>query len=570
MPHARSLLLLALVAGLALQLSPGPSASAANPDWTAVAKTFGEQFKAKPGVPLKQKRTAVNTLAKSNDGRAVELLLGVVEDQAKYSGRLRKEWAEGEAAWLEKTTRLEGRVEERRKAARARGETGITVDPEEAEWLGSDKNPNPKMLEVKRQLEAKYKGVVEEESLVDGIVRAIARVLNTLEGEEFDKAAAKASGAASSAKPDRKLTYIRNLGYAKGEKVLAYLESMTKDPSTEIVQTALEAIGRQNSERGADVLIAKLEDARWQVRASAITGLSFYRNGAVVGKVMDSLLERGRKEEGVLQRNFFVAMARIVQETVPATIEAWDSWWRENREAFIKKVSEREGNGLPVEEDPPDQMVETHKGSSSFYGITTNSKHIIYVVDVSGSMLADSKSGRMPAEGATEDPDAKKRIDIAREELKKALAGLSSTDADERGEATFNIVIFSTDVEVYEQGKMVEASKKKKDDAFEWIEKKVVADGNTNIYDALEQAFNIISATKEEKNLRKGADTIFLMTDGMPNRGKFMDQDLIISESKKLNATRKITIHTIGVGEGHDSTFLRNLAAANGGQYMGR
>jgi Mg-chelatase subunit ChlD len=117
---------------------------------------------------------------------------------------------------------------------------------------------------------------------------------------------------------------------------------------------------------------------------------------------------------------------------------------------------------------------------------------------------------------------------------------------------------------------MVEASKKKKDDAFEWIEKKVVADGNTNIYDALEQAFNIISATKEDRNLRKGADTIFLMTDGLPNRGKFMDQDLIISESKKLNATRKITIHTIGVGEGHDSTFLRNLAAANGGQYIGR
>lgn len=572
MSRARLCLGLALVAGLCLPLVPAPSATAANPEWGNVAKAFGEQFKAKPGVSLKQKRSAVNALAKSNDGRAVDLLIGVVEDQAKYAGRLRKEWAEGEAAWLEKTQKLEKFVEQKRQQARERGEEGIKVTDEEDDWLGltPGKNGRGKMHEVKEQLEAKYKGVVEEESLVDGVVRAMARVLNTLEGEEFDRAAAKISAAATSAKSDRKITYLKNLGYAKGEKVLAYLENMTKDPSTELVQVALEAIGRQNSERGADVLIAKLEDARWQVRASAITGLSFYRNGAVVGKVMDALLERGRKEEGVLQRNFFVGMARIVQESVPATIEAWDSWWRENREAFIKKVSEREGNGLPVEDDPPDVLVETHTGSSSFYGITTSSKHIIYVVDVSGSMLADSKTGKPPAEGGTEDPDAKKRIDIAREELKKALGQLSSADTDERGEATFNIVIFSTEVEVYEAGKMVEASKKKKDEAFEWIEKKVVADGQTNIYDALEQAFNIISASKEEKNLRKGADTIFLMTDGSPTRGKFTDPALIVSEIKRLNATRKITIHTIGVGEGHYAPFLRDLAAANGGQYLGR
>ena len=38
--------------------------------------------------------------------------------------------------------------------------------------------------------------------------------------------------------------------------------------------------------------------------------------------------------------------------------------------------------------------------------------------------------------------------------------------------------------------------------------------GYTNIFDAIEQAFNIISDTKESKNLDKGADTIFLMTDG--------------------------------------------------------
>ncbi len=561
----RLLPVLAALAGLLALLLPGTPASAANPDWAKLAAEFSAKFKAKPGVSLEQKRKAVNALAKSSDGRAADLLISVVDDQAKYAGKLRKEWEEGEAAWKEKTEKLEKIVEAKRKQAKERGEDSVSVTPEEADWLGANDREG-KMVEAKKQLAQKYRVLLEEEKLVEGIVRGMARVLNTLEGEEFDKAAAKVAAAALAGKDQRKLSYVRGLGYAKGEKVLGYLEAMTKDTNLDLVQIALEAIGRQNSERGADILIAKLDDARWQVRASAITGLSFYRNGAVVGKVMDALIQRAKKEDGVLQRNFFVGLARIVQESIPGTVEAWESWWLANREEFIKKVTEREGNGLPIEEDPQDVLVETNQGSSSFYGITTSSKHIIFVVDVSGSMLADSKN---PGQENTS-PDAKTRIVIAREELKKALGGLTSKEGDERGEANFNIVIFSTGVEVYKPGKMIDASKNNKDDAMKWIDEKVVADGMTNIFDSLEQAFNIISATSDAKNLKRGADTIFLMTDGAANRGKFIDDDLIVAEVKKLNEVRKLTIHTIGVGEGHNPKLLRDLAAGNGGQYLGR
>ena len=74
----------------------------------------------------------------------------------------------------------------------------------------------------------------------------------------------------------------------------------------------------------------------------------------------------------------------------------------------------------------------------------------------------------------------------------------------------------------------------------------------------------------DSKNFSKGADTIFLMTDGSPNMGKFADPELILHEVKELNRTRKITIHTIGVGEGHNAPFLRSLAAQNNGQYLAR
>lgn len=565
MKRSLPLLTLGLSLVLAAALAASRPAGAANDDWANVAKTFGEQFKAKAGVSLKQKRTAVNTLARSRDARAVDLLTAVLDDQDRYAQKLRKEWQQAEDAWQEKTKKLDARVAEKRKRARERGEDSVTLDNEEAEWLGANNQPG-KMEEVKRQNDQKYAVVLDEETLTLAVLRGVARVINDLDGDELDVALNKATAAASAAKPDRRLIYVKAFGYAKGDKVTTWLETMTKDTNAEVVQVALESLGRQNTERGADILIARLDDPRWQVRASAITGLSFFRNGAVVGKVMDALIERAKKEEGVLQRNFFVGMARIVQESVPATIEAWESWWKANRDDLIKKFSEREGNGLPLEDDPQDVLIETHQGSSSFYGITTDSKHIIYVVDVSGSMSADSKD---PGK-ENSDPDAKKRIDIAREELKKAIMGLTSKEGDERGEATFNIVIFATTVTVYKPGKMVEATAEAKKAALKWIDENVVPTDLTNIFDAIEQAFNIVSATSDAKNLKKGADTIFLMTDGAPNRGKFFEPDLILKEVKRMNATRKITIHTIGVGEGHFAPLLQNLAAQNGGQYIGR
>jgi hypothetical protein len=162
-------------------------------------------------------------------------------------------------------------------------------------------------------------------------------------------------------------------------------------------------------------------------------------------------------------------------------------------------------------------------------------------------------------------------IDIARQEIKTAVRSMAAADSgDERGDSSFNVVLFATGMTVYAPGKMVRASKKEKDDAQAWLEKNVKAEGATNIHDALEQAFNIISATKESKNLKHGADTIYFMTDGKPTVGKVTDPNAILREVRKWNETRKITVHAIGVGPDTDASFLQRLAAENGGQYIAR
>jgi hypothetical protein len=548
----RSSLPLALAALLLAATLPAGGARAANDDWTNIAKSFKEDFKTKNS--LSDRRKAVKSLSNSRDGRAVSELFKAIDTQAKLADKMRKEWKAEDDAWHEKTERLEKNVEKRRERARERGEDSISVNDEEAEWLGAN-NREGKMYAEKRRIEGLYKNVLEEEGFVDTIFRGVASVLNDLEGDEKGSALRTAASEAKKAKADEEPHFIRMFAFVKGDEATDALADFAKDTSPDVVILSCEALGRQNSERGMGILIEKLEDPRWQVRAAAIQGLSFFHDGRAV----DALIERCKKEEGVLQRHFFTALARIVQEQVPGTIEAWESWWKSNKEDTLKKW-EGMPKWEPVEGDPPDIPVDTALGSTSFYGIRTNSKHIIFVVDVSGSM----------GEMGGKNEQGEERIDVARKELKSAINSLSSADEDERGEASFNVVIFSTYIEVYKPGKMVNASKKEKEKVMKWIDEKVVATSQTNLYDAIEQAFNVISESSDTKNLKKGADTLFVMTDGFPNRGKFFDPELILREVKEMNKVRKITIHTIGVGDNHYAPFLQQLAAQNNGQYIAR
>ena len=172
-------------------------------------------------------------------------------------------------------------------------------------------------------------------------------------------------------------------------------------------------------------------------------------------------------------------------------------------------------------------------------------------------------------EHSGKDANDKYRIDIAKVELKNAIRALTAEESDERGVSSFNIVTYAAEVQVFKEGKMIPATKKNKEKAFAWIDA-LEAIGPTNIFDAMEQAFKIIGTRKAKKQLEKGADTIFLMTDGQPNRGRITDPVLIRKEIEKMNRDRRITINTIGIGDDHADEFLRALATENHGEYAGR
>jgi uncharacterized protein YegL len=121
---------------------------------------------------------------------------------------------------------------------------------------------------------------------------------------------------------------------------------------------------------------------------------------------------------------------------------------------------------------------------------------------------------------------------------------------------------------------------------------KITASGGTNIWDAVELAFKMLELAQSKSPVNpitidkkanyatstNGVDTMFLMTDGKPNTGRIDKPEDIIAELKKVNRLRKVTIHTICVGEvppggaaGPDSAdpvFLKKIADQNNGEFV--
>ena len=82
----------------------------------------------------------------------------------------------------------------------------------------------------------------------------------------------------------------------------------------------------------------------------------------------------------------------------------------------------------------------------------------------------------------------------------------------------------------------------------------ITTGSGTNVFDSLE-------ATLKDRRV----DTIYLLTDGNPTRGRFTAPAAILKEIGALNRVRGATIHCIAFGA--ESKLLKDLAAQNGGKY---
>lgn len=211
------------------------------------------------------------------------------------------------------------------------------------------------------------------------------------------------------------------------------------------------------------------------------------------------------------------------------------------------------------------------QSSTDYYGLDTTlpNEGVVFVVDVSGSMegkqegtLTDQARGAAAQEagnavqrtvggrvgrllGGQVRGEATK-LGGAKRELIPVLRGLDPT-------TRFTIHTFGGSHDAWRSG-LVEASGTNKNLAVVHVNG-LSADGGTPIREALERAFAV-----------PGVTAVFLMTDGQPTDASPSE---IIASTRTLN-DGTVRLHTIGLGPDQDADFLRELATANGGQYVDR
>lgn len=520
------------------------------------------QFKARfrPGMSAYTREGALDRLAEVKD-KAIRKTFQWAFEQTSSEIRhlvLEKDDVTEDLKCLEQSLddKLMRESERARKKGREPGQVSVP-----GTLLQQIQNSRDLVERLQKRIDAEYQ-------IRESLVRAGAVWIDGLPEEDRT---AVFKGLEKKALTDRDFTvrafWIKTLGctcHASATRLLMGL--ITTETDRRILPVVIDALAQQAGERAIDDLLRLADDERWQIRAAVIAALGRIGSPAAIQPLIDWL----RREEGRLRGDLAAALSQLTGQDFGILPDRWQEWWDLNKVGFkppdqtkeadpeaepaksgeegAEPANEPSGPGEEPASPPPPPAGEDHP---SFYGIEILSRRIIFVIDISFSMTEPVKAG---------EPDRTK-VDVAKYELKNAILALPD-------DAAFNIIFYHHEVSQWQKG-MVTAESKERRAAVKFVDD-MIADGNTNIHDALKLAFHIVGMGARDKNYEIGADTIFFLSDGQPNRGEITDPVQILGEVKRWNQLRRVKIHTVGVGDGHAVAFMQALAACSGGTYVSR
>ncbi|MCI0464646.1 MAG: VWA domain-containing protein [Gemmataceae bacterium] len=341
----------------------------------------------------------------------------------------------------------------------------------------------------------------------------------------------------------------------------AQLEDRTREISTLKTQQAanVERLTKLHRER-TDFNIAKAEAAQQLVALE-----SMVREKEALAK------ETARQADALMERLQDVESRFKQLQSQAAAAEARAQALETDSSSRKKDLADAGQRILALQEEKKSLVEQANRARAAvenrFAGIALTGRRVVFLVDMSGSMdLVDERT-----------PDANKWSGV-RETLVKILRSLPELEK-------FQICLFSDQVS-YVLGN---------DDAWidfdaktsvERVERSLAAikpKGNTNMYAALETAFRFRG---------RGMDTIYLLSDGLPNMGQGVSVEAarLLEETKRAEALSKyirtmlkntwnraapgrtrVRINTVGFFyESPDvGAFLWALARENDGGFVG-
>ena len=359
---------------------------------------------------------------------------------------------------------------------------------------------------------------------------------------------------------------VEAIAGVKNEKSVKALISLVEKRSGDVRQKVLvlEAFGKRDDKETLEAIVEQLESKLDRLRIAAIQAGAARRDREVIPVLIRALADTWKARDRVWLE-IRQALVKLTGQDFDA-IEDWKKFWESSRATFDpKKVGKEEG--------PTSVAVKRTEDSVEFFGSEIFSRNLVFVIDISLSMVMYDDSENYQGSDIEKD---RQRLKRAKDQLSQALRKL------ERG-TRFNIITFCETVVPW-QKRMQTASGRSLASALTFVSR-LGAKPATYTDDAMKEAFKDLAV-----------DTIVLMTDGAPVRKDNPNSKRLVEQITKwvrdVNASRKIRIDTFGfegVGTWPEKVpgygrfrlppppgpqevevfvrFLKTLAAESGGSY---
>jgi hypothetical protein len=324
----------------------------------------------------------------------------------------------------------------------------------------------------------------------------------------------------------------------------------------------VDGLGDSGDPGAIALLNAALTDKEKSVRVAAIQGLTRLMLKGSVEPLFERLAKVGFESKDAEAEELYGALFKLTKQAYEKH-EDWKNWWATASGDFDPKKRATTGG------ESGTRLRTNNKGEGKIFESVVRSQAFVLVLDISSSMrvidLPPGQTWKSPSgkQVKFKDPDPKgrkaphkfSRFTRAKEAFVKFIEGMSQR-------ARFAIVVFGEkkDTRLWKK-EVVKANPKNKKAAVAFV-KGLKWSGATRTDLALEQAFAV-----------KGADTIYLFSDGIPEKvkgGKSVDipQDAVVETARTLNRARKLRLNCYGMTSSNKTrAFLEKLAKENGGEY---
>ncbi|MCP3917013.1 MAG: VWA domain-containing protein [bacterium] len=391
--------------------------------------------------------------------------------------------------------------------------------------------------------------------LSDACVEAGAVALLREDAESRRKSVQTLGRALKKAKDGVRLRTLHLLGRVGAEQVIVELRGLLeaeKDPIA-VGQLLFDLAHLGDEALVEPLLTTYVIDENWHVQRRALDALKILRPV----RAIPVLIERIEVVEGRPRTDVQNTLISLTGQNYRTNAELWKRWWADNADGFV----------VPPAAEVDAATAEAKKAVGvTFFGITTESQRVLFVLDLSGSMKFSMVARGNPTDDPGKPYDMPRegeisRMTAARRALKQAMGGLQDG-------ALFNLVLYASDVWSW-RDKLVTMDAEVRGEVMDFVDS-IEAVGATNIYGAIQQALELAGAEDSDEWAEPAIDTIFVLSDGRASVGVTTDADEILGYVREVNRSAGIVIHTIGLSGAQDAYLLRNLAEQNGGTYAAR